>query len=435
MTKQNFLAAIDIGSAKIATLIVSQSTEEGSRLNAVGVASVPSRGIKKSQVVDIEEAIAAITDSVDAAERMAGFSINSAIISISGEHIKSINSKGVVAIGNPEAEVVVEDVARVIEAAKAISLPSSQEVIHVLPRTFTVDSQEGVRDPLGMSGVRLEAEAHIVTGSTAVIRNLTRCVEEIGVKVDNLVFAGLSSAEATLTDTEKELGVVLVDIGGGTTSIAIFIDGALSHSSVIPVGAKNITNDLAIGLRVSLESAEKIKRHLTQLERRPTPSLPGDGEEMDKKAERQAGEIDLTNLNIKEEIRSASKKTLIDGIIRPRLNEIFDFVGVEIKKSGFGGMTPAGIVVTGGGAETVEVLSACKRTLQMPARIGHPAGLSGLTDEISSPAYSTLTGLILHAKALPAKARGGNLGNIFSKTLPGKDLASKAVGFFKSLLP
>lgn len=433
MTKQNFLAAIDIGSSKIATLIVSQSTEEGSRLNAVGVASVPSRGIKKSQVVDIEEAIAAITDSVDAAERMAGFSINSAIISISGEHIKSINSKGVVAIGNPEAEVVVEDVARVIEAAKAISLPSSQEVIHVLPRTFTVDSQEGVRDPLGMSGVRLEAEAHIVTGSTAVIRNLTRCVEEIGVKVDTLVFSGLSSAESTLTETEKELGVVLVDIGGGTTSIAIFIDGALSYSSVIPVGAKNITNDLAIGLRVSLESAEKIKRHLTQLERRPTPSLPGDEE--DKKSDRQTPEIDLTNLNIKEEIRSASKKTLVDGIIRPRLNEIFDFVGSEIKKSGFGGMTPAGIVVTGGGAETVEVLSACKRTLQMPARIGHPAGLSGLTDEISSSAYSTLTGLILHAKALPAKASRGNLGNLFPKQLPGKNLASKAVGFFKSLLP
>lgn len=433
MTKQNFLAAIDIGSSKIATLIVSQSTEEGSRLNAVGVASVPSRGIKKSQVVDIEEAIAAITDSVDAAERMAGFSINSAIISISGEHIKSINSKGMVALANPHTEVVVEDVARVIEAAKAVSVPSSQEVIHVLPRTFIVDTQEGIRDPLGMSGLRLEAEAHIVTGSTAVIRNLTRCVEEIGVKVDNLVYAGLASAESTLTETEKELGVVLVDIGGGTTSIAIFIDGALSYSSVIPVGAKNITNDLAIGLRVSLESAEKIKRHLTQLERRPTPTLPGDEE--DKKTERQTPEIDLTNLNIKEEIRSASKKTLIDGIIRPRLNEIFDFVGAEIKKSGFGGMTPAGIVVTGGGAETVEVLSSCKRTLQMPARIGHPTGLSGLTDEISSPAYATLTGLILHAKALPTKASRGNLGNLFPKQLPGKDLASKAVGFFKSLLP
>jgi cell division protein FtsA len=433
MTKQNFLAAIDIGSSKVATLIVTSAPDESGRLNAVGVSSVPSRGIRKSQVVDIEEAIAAITDSVEAAERMAGFSVGNAIISVSGDHIKSINSKGVVAIGNPEGEVVMEDVSRVIEAAKAISIPSSQEIIHVLPRTFSVDSQEGVRDPLGMSGVRLEAEAHIVTGATAVIRNLRRCIEDIAVKTDHLVFAGLASAQATLTDTEKELGVVLVDIGGGTTSIAVFIDGALSYSAVIPVGAKNITNDLAIGLRISLESAEKIKRHLTQMERMPAPSLPGeeDGKKMDRHS---VDEIDFSNLNIKEEIRSASRKTLIDGIIRPRLNEIFDFVGNEIKKSGFGGMTPAGVVITGGGAETVEVLSACKRTLQMPARIGYPGGLHGLTDEISSPAYATLTGLILHVRSLPAKS-GRSMGGLFSGQVPGKDLAGKALSFLKSLLP
>ena len=432
MTKQHLIAAIDIGSAKIATLIVSQSPDDALRLNAIGVSSVPSRGIKKSQVVDIEEAIAAITDSVEAAERMAGFSVSNAVISVSGEHIKSFNSKGVVAIGNPEGEVVEEDISRVIEAAKAISLPSSQEIIHVLPRTFTVDSQAGVRDPLGMSGVRLEAEAHIVTGSTAVIRNLRRCVDDIGVKVDNLVFAGLASGEATLSETEKELGVVLVDIGGGTTSVAIFIDSALSYSSVTPVGAKNITNDLAIGLRISLESAEKIKRHLTQVANTLHPQLPLDS---DVKVDRRSSdEIDLTALNIKEEIRTASKKTLIDGIIRPRLNEIFDFVGDEIKKSGFGGMTPAGIVITGGGAETVEVLSSCKRTLQLPARIGHPAGLFGLTDEISSPAYATLTGLVLHAQRLPQKSSRGGL-SILSGQLPGKDLVTKATAFIKSLLP
>jgi cell division protein FtsA len=431
MTKPNIIAAIDIGSAKVATLIVSESPDESGRLNAVGVASVPSRGIRKSQVVDIEEAIAAITDSVEAAERMAGFSIANANVAVSGDHIKSMNSKGVVAVGNPEGEVVEEDVARVIEAAKAISLPSSQEIIHVLPRTFTVDSQHGVRDPLGMSGVRLEAEAHIVTGSTAVLRNLSRCVDDIGVKVDRLVFAGLASSEAVLTETERELGVITVDIGGGTTSVAMFIDGALSYSSVIPIGAKNITNDLAIGLRISLESAEKIKRHLTQMERTPTPSLPGEDE--DGKPPRRVDDIDLTNLNIKEEIRSASRKTLIDGIIRPRLNEIFAMVGDEIKKSGFGGMTPAGIVVTGGGAETVEVLSACKRTLQMPARIGQPTGLHGLTDEISSPAYATLTGLILHAQAQPTASQGGF--SFLSGNMPGKDLASKAGSFLKSLLP
>ncbi len=431
MTKTNTIAAIDVGSSKVATLIVSIS-QDSNRLNAIGVASVPSRGIRKSQVVDIEEAMEAITQSVEAAERMAGFSINSAIISISGDHLRSLNSKGVVAIANPEHEVVQEDVDRVIDAARALSLPSSQEILHVIPREFAVDSQSGVRDPLGMTGVRLEAEAHIVTGASAVVRNLTKCIEELAIHVDEVVFAGLASAEAVLTDTEKELGTVLVDIGGGTTSVAIFVDGALSYSAVIPVGAKNITNDLAIGLRISLESAEKIKRYLSQLIASPhsqdiAPSAKKDSKSSD--------EIDLNGLNLKEDLKTASKKTLIDGIIRPRLNEIFSLVGEEIKKSGFAGMIPAGIVITGGGAETVEVVNSCKRTLQLPARVGIPSGLSGLTDEISSPAYSTLTGLILYSRKLPAPAKPKTNFNLQIHRVPGKDIVNKVVSFLKSLLP
>lgn len=430
MPKSASINAIDIGSSKITTIIVAPSQDED-RLNVIGIASVPSRGIRKSQVVDIEEAINAITDSVEAAERMAGFSINSAFVSVSGEHISSQNSKGVVAVGNPEGEIVEDDIHRVIEAARAVSLPSSREIIHVIPRDFTVDSQAGVRDPLGMTGVRLEAEAHIITGSTAVMRNLNKCVSEVGINIQGMVFSGLASAEAVLSDTEKELGVVLVDIGGGTTSITIFIEGALSHSAVIPVGAQNITNDLAIGLRVSLDSAEKIKQHLTQLESQPAPTVPGLTDKKDKRND----DIDISRLSLREDLHSVSKKTLIDGIIRPRLNEIFSLVGDEIKRSGFAGSTPAGVVITGGGADTVEVSSSCKRTLQLPTRLGHPKGLSGLIDEIGSPSYATGVGLILYAANQPLASASSPSLDRFIKNVPGKDIVGKATDFFKSLLP
>lgn len=431
MSRQNLIAGIDIGSSKITTIIVSPS-QESDRLNVVGVSSTPSRGIKKSQVVDIEEAYRSISESVEAAERMAGYSINSVYISVSGEHIHSQNSKGVVAVGNPEGEITQDDVYRVIEAARAVSLPSSREIIHVIPREYIVDSQSGVRDPLGMTGVRLEAEAHLITGSTAVMKNLNKCVSELGAQIDGMVFSGLASAQAVLTETEKELGVILVDIGGGTTSLTIFHDGALAHSAVLPVGAKNITNDLAIGLRISLGSAEKIKQYLTSLEKQPSPKIEADTTE----AKRKLDEISLARLGLKEEIKTTSKKTLIDGIIRPRLNEIFALVGDETKRAGFAGKTPAGVVITGGGAETVAVLDACKRTLQLPTRLGEPEGLSGLVDEISSPAYATATGLILYAVSQPDNGYkfGGNFGNLM-KNIPGKGLINKGTSWLKSLLP
>ncbi len=431
MARPHLITGIDIGSSKITTIIVNPSQDE-QRLNVVGVSSSPSRGIKKSQVVDIDEAIASITESVEAAERMAGYSINSAFVSVSGEHIQSQNSKGVVAVGNPEGEITQDDIYRVIEAARAVSLPSSREIIHVIPREFIVDSQSGVRDPLGMTGVRLEAEAHLVTGSTAVMKNLTKCVADLGTNIEDVVFTGLASAQAVLSETEKELGVVLVDIGGGTTSLTIFVDGALSHSAVLPVGAKNITNDLAIGLRISLQSAEKIKQHLTALERQPLPTTTQDTTDNKRKDD----DINLARLGLKEEIRTTSRKTLVDGIIRPRLNEIFGLVGEEIKRAGFAGSTPAGIVITGGGAETVAVLDSCKRTLQLPARIGQPTGLNGLIDEISSPAYAAATGLILYAVSHPdseAKFSGG-FTDIF-KSLPGKGIVNKGASWIKQLLP
>ncbi|PIP52012.1 cell division protein FtsA, partial [Candidatus Beckwithbacteria bacterium CG23_combo_of_CG06-09_8_20_14_all_47_9] len=402
MPKSQLISAIDIGTTKITTVIASLSLDQ-EKINVIGVATEPAKGLRKSQIVDIDETIESITQSVEAAERMAGYSIASALVSVSGTHIESLNSKGVVAVAEPEGEIDEQDVARVIEAARAVSLPSAREVLHVIPRDFKVDSQDGVKDPVGMSGVRLEAEAHLVSGSSTAMRNLGKCVAEIGVEVESLVFSGLASAEAVLTPTEKELGVILIDLGGGSASIAVFVDGALSYSSVLPVGAKNITNDLAIGLRVSLEAAEKIKLALSALN----------------ETEPDSDELDVKKLNLNEEVGKLSRKTLVEGIIRPRLNEIFTLVGEELKKSGFGGSTPAGVVVTGGGALTVGLATACKRCLSLPVRLGYPKGLSGLVDEIKSPAYSAAWGLIEYgvknAKGIKADSSFKSMGKFIGK--------------------
>src|SRR3989344_1847579 len=357
MAKGRILAGIDIGSSKVVTLIASQAENLG-KINCVGVAAVESRGLRKSQIVDIEEATDAITESVEAAERMAGYSISHAFVSIGGAHIQSQNSKGVVAVAQPESEITATDVDRVIEAARAVSLPSAREILHVIPRDFVVDSQAGIKDPIGMTGVRLETEAHLITASSTAIKNLVRCVNDIGVAVAGVVFSGLAASESALSDTEKELGVVLLDIGGGSTSMSVFVDSALSYSAVIPIGAKNITNDLAIGMRVSLETAETVKLVLSNPPAKAT--LP------DKDNEKSEDELDVSKLNLKEEVSSTSRKTLIEGISRPRLNEIFTMVGLELKKSGFGGQTPAGVVLVGGGGLTIDITTSCKRPLAIP---------------------------------------------------------------------
>lgn len=420
MGKQSSLSAIDIGSSKISCIISIPDPESG-KINVVGVATTPSRGVRKGQIVDIDEATGAITDAVEAAERMAGFSINNAYVSISGDHIQSQNSKGVVAISQPNGEIEQDDVLRVIEAARAISLPNSREILHVIPREFIVDSQRGIKDPIGMAGVRLETDAHLITCSSIAQKNVTKCVTDIGIDIAGLVYTGLASSYSVLTETEKELGVILADIGGGTTSLSIFVEGACSYSTVIPVGAKKVTDDLAIGLMVSLESAEKIKHYLARAQE------PGE----------KTDEINLSKLGIKEDVKNVSRKTVIEGIIRPRLNEIFTLIGSAVKKSGFGGSTPAGIVLCGGGSETVEMASSCKRVLQLPTRIGIPATLSGLVEEIGSPSYACAVGLLLYGlgnqREVGFSKRGGF--DKVMKKVPIKGMANKLIEFVKSLLP
>lgn len=433
MARDSMVSSIDIGTSKITTLIATV-TDDGNA-NVVGVSTVPSRGLRKGQVVNIEEATAAISQSLEAAERMAGTSVGRAFISVGGNHIASINSHGVVAVAEPEKEITASDVKRVIEAAKAVSLPSSREILHVLPRGFVVDGQEGIVDPIGMTGIRLEVDTHLVTGGSTALRNLYKCVEELGVEVVGMVFGGLASSISCLSDTEKELGVILVDIGGGTTDIALFVEGALSYSSVIPIGAINITKDLAAGLRISLESAESIKLELGKAPKMPV--LPDEEDATKSTKSQQSDEFDVSGLSLQEEMKSVSRKTLVEGIIKPRLNEIFTMVGLEIKRSGFGGMTPSGVVLSGGGAQTIGAVEAARRNLAMPVHVGMPMHVVGLIDEIMTPSYTTGVGLLLYG-AKTGKSEGvsvlGGIGKIRQK-IQIKGIVGKVIDLVNSLLP
>lgn len=442
MSSSKIYAAIDIGSTKITSLVAQYFPQE-EQINVIGVATAPAGGIRKGQIVDIEEATESITRSVEAAERMAGYPINNALVAITAPHISSLNSAGVVAVSNPQGEIVEEDVSRVIEAARAISLPSSLEIIHVIPRQFIVDGQEGILDPIGMSGVRLEVETNIVTASLPAIKNLTRCVNEVGVKINSLVYSGFAAAESVLTETEKELGVILVDIGGTVTGVTIFTEGFPSFVKVLPVGAKNVTNDLAIGLRLSLENAEKLKIFLSEegkKEEKLDEKKEGkkkEGEE--KEGEKNEDEIDLEKAGIfDEEKKKISRLSTVDGIIRPRLDEIFTMIKEEVRESGLGGATPAGVVLTGGGAQVIGVKRSCQRILGLPVRIGTPKEISGLVDEIMNPAYTSVIGLINYAVKRKDKSETpltlGEISRLTSKVKIG-GWVKKIVDSLKPLLP
>lgn len=432
MNEGKIVVGIDIGTSKIVTLIAKVDEQ----VNVLGVSETPATGIRKGQIVDIDEAVISINNSLEAAERMAGYSASHIIASIGGNHIESQNSRGVVAVTRPEGEISESDLTRVFDAAKAVSLPSSREIIHVLPRSYIVDGQEGIKDPIGMTGVRLEVDTHIISANLVSIKNMEKAFSNVGVDLDAVVFSGYASSLAVLSDTEKELGVVLVDIGAGTTDISVYTDGSVAYSSVIPIGAKHITNDLAIGLRISLESAEKIKLFLSNPAKKQAKISEEEIEE-EKHGEKSADEVDLSSLNLSEELKKVSKKTLIDGIIRPRLNELFTMVGIEVKKSGFAGQTPSGIVITGGGAKTIGVSDAAKRILAMPVRVASPANLKGIIDEIQDPSFSTAIGLTIYGGTIETQSSlpfGFSMPQIPGLKFDNK-IFSKALSFIKSFLP
>lgn len=433
MAKDKIICGIDVGSSKIATLIA--SIDESGKINLIGVSSTVSRGVKKTQVVDIEEAVGAITESVEAAERMAGYSISQSFVALGGPQIESVNQHAVVAASEPDGEIKESDIRRVNDAARAMPLATSREILHVIPRTFTVDGQEGIKDPIGMTGVRLETETHIITGSTTSMRNLVKCISQVGIDVTELVFSGIAAALSVLTDTEKELGVVLVDIGGETTDVVIFIDGSVAYSSVIPIGARHITSDMAVGLRVSLESAEKIKVSLGNTPKTPVVAERAEDDENKiptnhKKKDEEL--IDVKSLGIEEDIQKISRKAVVDGIIKPRLQEIFKYVGKELKKSGYGTQVPSGLVLCGGGAQTTGVIDQAKYVLGFPARLGNIEGLAGLVEEVESPSFASAAGLILYGAT---QNTGGLHLPVLSGSLPIKGMIHKGIELIKSFLP
>jgi len=411
MPHSKIINGIDIGSSKVTT-IVGQYFEDEDRFNIIAVSAVPSLGFRKGQIINLDQATQTIIQSVEAAERMAGFQINNAVVSLAAPHIQSLNSQGVVAISNPNSEISPTDIDRVIEAAKAISIPVGKEIIHVIPRKFTVDGQEGVIDPIGMTGIRLEVEAHIIIASTPALKNLYKCFEEIGINVQSLVYSGLSTALSALTETEKELGVALVDIGGSYTTLTIFNEGSPCYSFVIPIGATNVTNDLAIGLRLSLEDAEKIKLKLVKIIE-------------NKKFE---DEVDMSQFGLAtDDKRKLSLQTAVSGIIKPRLEEIFALINNEIVNSGFQSTIPAGIVLTGGGALTVNVKEISSNVIPLPLRISTPPKIGGLVDDILNPAYSSSVGLLMYGLKQNPKAS-------FGSTKKSKISLNGIIGKFKNLI-
>lgn len=404
------IVGIDVGTTKICTL-VGEATESDLRIVGVGIA--PARGIKKGVVVNVVDAASAIKASIEKAERSSGYEIARAFVSVTGAHISALNSRGVVGVSRGERGISGEDVNRALEAARAIAIPQDREVLHVIPRGYTIDGQDGVREPIGMSGFRLEVEAHIVTGQTSSIHNLLKCVENCRVGVDGLVLEAIASGAAVLTDNEKDMGVVLADIGGGTTDIAIFIEGSVWHTTVLAVGGAHITNDVAVGLRIPIEAAEQLKLehgHARYETIDPT-------EVVQVKA---FGDGGLTRVQRRD----------LAEIIEARAEEIYQLILQEIKRSGYDGLLPAGVVVTGGTAQLRGMRDLGRQVLSLPVRIGQPHGISGLIDAIDSPAYATPVGLLLWGRDQAGQPVRG-----LDKNTHRPVWGERVGGFFKKLLP
>ncbi|MAV32952.1 MAG: cell division protein FtsA [Gammaproteobacteria bacterium] len=371
----NMIVGLDIGTSKVVA-IVGEINEDGS-LSIVGIGSHKSRGLKKGTVVNIESTVESIQRAVEEAELMAGCQINSVFAGIAGSHIRSMNSHGIVAIR--DREVVAADVERVIDAAQAVAIPADQRVLHILAQEYLIDSQEGIKDPLGMSGVRLEAKVHLITCAKNAVQNIEKCIKRCGLETDEIILEQLASAYAVLTEDEKELGVCLVDIGGGTTDIAIFTEGAIRHTGVIPIAGDQVTNDIAMALRTPTEDAEDIKMKyacaLTQLAS-PTDHIrvPSVGERRPRELSRQA----------------------LAEVVEPRYAELFGLVKAELQRSGFEELLAAGVVLTGGTSKMEGVVDLAEEIFHAPVRVGSPNNVCGLDDIVRNPIYSTGVGLLLY---------------------------------------
>jgi cell division protein FtsA len=370
------VVGIDIGTTKVCTVVARM--ENDGRVRVLGVGIEPAQGIRKGTVVDINAATRAIAHSIDKAERSSGLEITSALVSVAGSHVESINNRGVVGVSNQVIDH--HDVERAMDNARAVNIPHNREVVHVIQRDFTVDGQDGISMPIGMHGYRLEVEAHIITAAASTVDNLRQCVAESGVGVSQFVLNPLASAEAVLTEEERNMGVIICDIGGGTTDMAIMIEGEVWHTMVLPVGGNHVTSDIAHGMRLPFSQAEEIKIRYGHC-------LPAEVARDENFRVKSFGSEEQVILNRHE----------MSQIVEARVEEVFNLMLQEIKRSGYDGLLPAGMVITGGSSALKGLPELARNVLKMPVRLGHPANLTGMVDKLQSPAYSTSVGLVLWA--------------------------------------
>jgi len=375
LSGSNMIVGLDIGTSKVVSIVGEVNAEGG--LNIVGIGRHKSRGLKKGTVVNIESTVQSIQRAIEEAELMAGCQIHSVYAGIAGSHVRSMNSHGIVAIR--DKEVFPADIERVIDAAQAVAIPADQKVLHILPQEYIIDSQEGVKEPLGMSGVRLEAKVHLVTCATNAAQNIEKCIKRCGLETDEIILEQLASSYSVLTEDEKELGVCLVDIGGGTTDIAIFTEGAIRHTGVIPIAGDQVTNDIAMALRTPTDHAEELKiKYACALSQLASPDdmimVPSVGERPPRELSRQA----------------------LADVVEPRYDELFHLIQAEIRQSGFEDMLAAGMVFTGGTSKMEGVAELAEEIFHMPVRIGMPVEVNGLVDIVRNPTYSTAVGLLLY---------------------------------------
>jgi len=409
--RERLIAALDIGTTKTCAILAEQGRSGRPQLIAAGVA--PSRGLKRGVVISLEETGFSIQSAVEQAERIAGRRMGSALVSVAGSHIESVNSRGVTTLPNHGHDVSNVDLQRALDSAKAVSLPPNREIIHVVPRSYVLDGQEGIKNPIGMSGQRLEAETHIITGAVGSIQNLIKSVRTTGLEIDDLVLQPLASAEAVVTQEERELGAVLVDIGGGTTDVAVFLDGSVWHTAVLPVGGASVTNDIAICLRTALAHAEEIKIAYGHANPAMVADLPP---------------VDVPTFE-RNQLQPVPRDYLAQ-IIQARMEEILGMVAAEIRRSGYGGLLGAGVVLTGGVAEQAGLRELAESILDLPVRIGEPQGVDRLDERLSGPAFATAIGLLLWGEQHATVSRPGSANGY---RVP--DVAGRAGRWLRSFLP
>lgn len=413
MAREEIICGLDIGSTNI-RVVAGQKNEDDGKLHILGVAEQPAEGISKGTINSIEDAVSSISICLEKAERMIGSPIEHAFVGIGGTHITSQDSHGVVAISKADGEITEDDIERVIEAAQTVATPPNYEILHVIPRSFIVDEQRGIKDPIGMSGIRLEVDAQIIQGLSSQIKNLTKCVYRTGVDINDLVLGILAASESVLTKKQKDLGVALVSLGGSTTSIMVFEEGDVLHTSVLPVGSGHITNDIAIGLRTSIDIAEKVKLEHGSC-------FP---ETINKREE-----VDLSEVDSSEE-GVVSKKHIAE-IIEARLEEIFKMVDKEFQKIDRSGLLPGGVVLTGGGAKLPDVVEIAKKSFKLPSSLGYPLNLMSAIDKVNDPAFSTAVGLVFWGSQLKPGHRRIGLPSFSSINA----VTDKMKKWFKSLIP